>query len=103
MPCSNETKATEVVCLKPDQIPQECPIIDIAFLTDNDQLSWDYEGYTILDTPLKRTQQKLAFTKDKFRNYISGGAIMEVIANTQQPCFGNSKNALILKKEQHEE
>lgn len=34
MPCLNDKKATEKVCLEPERIPADCPIIDLVLLTD---------------------------------------------------------------------
>ena len=100
IPCSTETKATETVCLTPEQVPAECPIIDLVLVSDADLLGWDYVGYTVFDPPMGNSGLKIAVTKDKFRNYISGGAIMGIEVNTQQPCFGNENQAIILTKKQ---
>ena len=82
IPCSTETKATETVCLTPEQVPAECPIIDLVLVSDADLLGWDYVGYTVFDPPMGNSGLKIAVTKDKFRNYISGGAIMGIEVNT---------------------
>ena len=108
-PCSRETKHTETICLEPERIPTDCPIIDMMLVKESEALSWQADGYTVIQSPrfvpIKPDQapRVLAFTKDKFRNYVSGGPIMEIITNTQNPCFGNSKQSLRLTKMQIKE
>ena len=97
--CSSMTQATDTVCVLEHRLAEDCPIIDIIFVTEQQLTHADLSGYTVLESRFTihdGTVKKLAFSKDKIRKHIVGAPVMAIEINTQVPCFGNKKGELKL-------
>ena len=108
IPCSEYSDATDTVCMSQSNIYKDfCPILDIVLIHRDDVLYYGIQGYNIsvegwpdLDNPANGDIYFLAFSKHKTREDVGYGPVISTTINTQEPCYGEYRDSLILSNEE---
>ena len=105
VPCSNYTMPSETVCVPINSDKSECPILDILVRREDAVSDLTSTGYKITENSYDfgdNQRYKIAFSKFFSQQYDFDGArdpIIDLVINTDAPCFGYERDKLILPEE----
>ena len=110
VPCSNYSDSTDTVCVEKD-MTDECPIIDILVIYSESMDYYKKLGYQVTSKGWLSSQEStnsqesddsyltyLAFSKVKARVEVGYSAVISTTINTQEPCYGQDRDRLLLLK-----